>query len=101
MSDTKISRDELLELTKALLHPKKGFTSEINENLKSYEDWEIFLKDRDSWVMFTTNKNMANILDKQKIGEVIPDDISNLDIYNSCFCCSIISEFLEIQKSLG
>jgi len=89
------NKNILISLAKSILHPKKGLAYIEGENLKSFEDWQMYLENRKCLVLLNIEKKYINFFTNYKIGEVIPSGIHNLDIYNAGFCCRVISDFFE------
>lgn len=86
------------ELVKQLCHPVNGLPKNLFPLPITLGDWKKCLNGLYGWVNLGIEQKLAETLHKLRIGEVIPSNLSSMDIYNYGFATIEIGKLLGMDK---
>lgn len=87
------------EITRQLCHPVEGLPKNLDPPPTTLGEWKQCLNCLYGWVNVGIQKNVANLFNSLKIGEVIPSNFPSMDIYKNGFATSEICKLLHIVSS--
>ena len=85
----------LKEILRQMCHPITGLSKDLSSSPVTVEEWVQCLSSVYGWVSVGINEKVANIFYELKLGEVIPSNSCNLNIYTYGFANIEIDKFLN------
>ena len=89
----------LRETVRQICHPVNGLSKSFFPPPILIGDWKKCLDSTYGWVNIGIEQNIASVLYELKIGEVIPDNSANMDIYTFGFSTVEIGKLLNFGES--
>ena len=87
------------EITRQLSHPEDGLPKEFNPPPITLGDWKRCLNCLYGWVNIGIDKKMVSLFHSLNIGEIIPSNSPNMDIYKNEFSTNEIHSFLKTSHT--
>lgn len=86
------------EILRQLCHPVTGITKNLSPSPVTIDDWNKCLSSVYGWVNVGIDEKTANIFHELKIGEVIPSNSADMNIYTYGFATSEIARLLGLER---
>ena len=86
------------EILRQLCHPITGVTKNLSPAPVTIDDWNKCLSSLYGWINVGIDEKTANIFHELKIGEVIPSNPADMNIYTYGFATSELSRLLGLKR---